>query len=1429
MKASFTLIFILSLFLVKNTEYVNIHLKITKESDLNSVKPIGPKGTFDLVTDSKNFFLSNQSNGKDLTKFEVNFRDREGLLYTWKCSLIIPETTNIVVNCEVDEKIMTSSSKYYTLESGKVILGEYNIEISSDDNYYFYLDIKCSPFIDQEKNITIKIKYEDNNETKLIGDGSYTISFITDYDDTETNIFNISDIEEKTQFEMIFQRDSFGSENGICRLWKPQNEKLRLFCWINFSGTYSFMNVSFPYNDYIIYIETSDYFLISYSIPRSFIYYEKQFIDLDIQEDIYYLKFKYDYYLKESLFLYKKSNFIPLDNCQEKPEEKEITCSLKKSLIEQNLISKGYFELFAINDKQGTISFNNVLGIDINYKDDLVKENFSIEITSPEESTSKTTEITAFKTNSINSPNIVTDKFNISFINTDKLETKLYLCYLKLSRKLDYFNLLCSITDKGTFSLAKQNINLENIHYKYNFVISKEEDSTTFNVISSTGSSIIFTYPNSFHFGLEESITLKFLMSNSVGEILITQNDYASKNETLNCSYINYGKVLKCNVPITFFEGKKDGYFYAFHSGIPGEKEYVPYYEATPFYLLLPPSNLIIMRIKKNIETNIGINGILYFETDYNDNIKNIFNESDIEDKLSFDSFLTDENGITYNVTCKFWNPKNENVRLFCFLNENLKISHQMTLNTVNFTYNDYNIIILSETYNNVNLNSDDYEFPFLYSENQTIELNNDKETYELKFKIIKYNNEFIFLKKSDKYNIVLDNCKVQRKELICSIEKSILEKNLPTFGSLSLYYLIEEKGIYQFNSVLNIDFKSGGKIKKEDIYVNIKTLLSNKNNLKGVVTYETNISSCDEIITDIFRLFFNKTGIGLSHDCYFKKNKINNLRLYCDVSATSYEIYQLTPIYERENISDIHYKYNFVIEPVNNKETFNVDHYISIYNVYPDYLDLTSDNSIIIRYFMQKDYSVDFRLNLNESNLKCIRAYNLISCQVPKSHFKNKQSGYYSTYFRGYDGLLEILYDANPIYVKLPENNNAFELRIKEENNKNEIKIGIDGTLYFITDFVDQNIFNSSDIEEKTKFKTNIIDEEKNNYEVNCRLFKPSGENIVIICNLNEKLKKENQNIKLSNVTITYKEYNISIISQSFLEVKQLDYKISFIYSDFNTINLYNDEEKYKIIFQYESYHNEILYIYGTEFGYTILDDCIIKIKEIECDLSLDEIQSILVYDNERFKLGAMNDNIGKMEFDLVYGINIKHQYSQKMTIYVNIIKLLENTTESGAIIAYETEINEEDIPNLITDKFIMEFDKGDQYCYFKKNSVNNLLLLCMVSGNGEIHLKQIKKEKRLEEIHYKYNFRIQPFENNEIINIDKLGSSINCVYTEYLDFSLEDTVVIRYLTNSPINLNNLKINPDSDSYIECDDLPGMKKCIVTKSHFENKENGYY
>ena len=66
--------------------------------------------------------------------------------------------------------------------------------------------------------------------------------------------------------------------------------------------------------------------------------------------------------------------------------------------------------------------------------------------------------------------------------------------------------------------------------------------------------------------------------------------------------------------------------------------------------------------------------------------------------------------------------------------------------------------------------------------------------------------------------------------------------------------------------------------------------------------------------------------------------------------------------------------------------------------------------------------------------------------------------------------------------------------MRINEEKNNNTILLGVNGTLYFITDYNDteEDAFSSPDIEENSKIKTLIIDEDKNKYEVNCRLFNP-------------------------------------------------------------------------------------------------------------------------------------------------------------------------------------------------------------------------------------------------------------------------------------------------------------------------------------------------
>ena len=65
--------------------------------------------------------------------------------------------------------------------------------------------------------------------------------------------------------------------------------------------------------------------------------------------------------------------------------------------------------------------------------------------------------------------------------------------------------------------------------------------------------------------------------------------------------------------------------------------------------------------------------------------------------------------------------------------------------------------------------------------------------------------------------------------------------------------------------------------------------------------------------------------------------------------------------------------------------------------------------------------------------------------------------------------------------------------MNINEEKNKNTRLLGVNGTLYFITDYNDtENIFSSPDIEENSKFNSTIIDNEKNQYDVNCRLFNP-------------------------------------------------------------------------------------------------------------------------------------------------------------------------------------------------------------------------------------------------------------------------------------------------------------------------------------------------
>ena len=210
-------------------------------------------------------------------------------------------------------------------------------------------------------------------------------------------------------------------------MWKPKEEKIKIFCRARFLyGNYTFDEVNFNYKDHNITIKTEDYFNIKYeSVPVNFLYSDKQFINLGDTNETFILKFKYDLYINNGLFLNKDNNYIPLcDDCQINEEKKELICQIKRSLIEQNLIKRGNFKLWSFNDYLGIINMNSVLDININYNENYEKENITVIVDSPEIFKIKAGEVIAYKTNSSYNPNpnIITDKFNMIFIDINKNE-----------------------------------------------------------------------------------------------------------------------------------------------------------------------------------------------------------------------------------------------------------------------------------------------------------------------------------------------------------------------------------------------------------------------------------------------------------------------------------------------------------------------------------------------------------------------------------------------------------------------------------------------------------------------------------------------------------------------------------------------------------------------------------------------------------------------------------------------------------------------------------------------------------------------------------------------------------------------------------------------------------------------------------------------
>lgn len=250
-----------------------------------------------------------------------------------------------------------------------------------------------------------------------------------------------------------------------------------------------------------------------------------------------------------------------------------------------------------------------------------------------------------------------------------------------------------------------------------------------------------------------------------------------------------------------------------------------------------------------------------------------------------------------------------------------------------------------------------------------------------------------------------------------------------------------------------------------------------------------------------------------------------------------------------------------------------------NLFLAFPDELNFELQNSVNITFFMgayenKKKISIIDSKSSSGTNLTYLNCKNLgqiKKCEISISFFARQK---YNKSEYGYilcsdDNIKSIEYGLNPIKITLPEN--IIFINIESERNSNTQLTCQNGMLFLITDYNDpSNIFEVSDVEEKTFFKTTIIKKLNSSiiYNVNCRLWKPKSDNLIIICSidkdfyLNEKLSLE---IYFHEAVFDYNGHRVVINSNAILTLQIINTHCPFLYADEQIINV-NKEVKIMI-----------------------------------------------------------------------------------------------------------------------------------------------------------------------------------------------------------------------------------------------------------------------
>ena len=732
---------------------------------------------------------------------------------------------------------------YMPFEKERRYYNTYLKNYVSDLNIYYDRPLINADLSEEENIKKLYIKLEDNRETKYIGSIGI-LNFVLDYNDSVTNIFNASDIEEKTSFyTLIYIPNDIASVN--CKLWKPINEKLNMFCKLSKNMpaekflSFYLGSSSFDYKGQkfsIIRNENESFTLYQYNLQLPFLYAGKQVLNIDENNKTYYLTFKIAEYNNEILFMRDSEGYsqtIILDECS--VEGKELKCKIEKDIIEEYALYNG--QKFFIYNKYSQDIIPSIYGIYINYP--FSKKNISVEIVKLLEDNIDIGNFMAYGTNVTNITNLYSKKFSLTF-SYENLE-----CHLRKTIGIP-LTLICYMNRDTYFSLKITNkIELNNINIKYNFVIQPTNNDEICSV-KGEGGSMLFFIPKVLDFTLKETITVEF-WSNNPGYIRSIRLSPFSND--LECSNIE-NRFQRCLVNIRHLRSGSNGYFYTYHTNHDGKS--IIFYELSPFKVIFPEKTIYISINQKNNIDKIKLkpkDTAFVLVTDYIDKDKK-FNSND---NINFiGTFKNNGTGLDLKANCRLLIPENDNLRLICKGNGLLFFYNSyFYLKYIKFTHNKYTIMI--EQDNPILFEVYDNYYPLLYSDRQTININDNQTSYELKFKKESYRNEVLYIYGSNNNYAIFDNCQDNTTDITCKISKekleAILVKNNDRF---KIAGMSDTLGVISYDNILDITINYEN-VQKQDIYLAINKVIGGVTETGIPVGLVTNVTEIPNFISAKF------------------------------------------------------------------------------------------------------------------------------------------------------------------------------------------------------------------------------------------------------------------------------------------------------------------------------------------------------------------------------------------------------------------------------------------------------------------------------------------------------------------------------------------------------------------------------------------------